>query len=168
MPPSIEDLGKEGEHALNLWLRREGFSYLYIDQKVDYFAPLFRGNLKRPDFLVLLESIGLIAVDAKNYTSKNGTLTLKLEKEVRRVMTFERIFRLPVWYAYLGKENDKEVWFWISALKAIEVGKVLLNAATKEEFLSIPIRYFEKIEKNADMGKLYTHRLRSLGSIKRA
>lgn len=164
---SISEKGKKGELALNAWLQSVGISYLYVNQDPESFARLFKGNAKRPDFLVLLESIGMIAVDAKNYTVFNGEYSLPLETELRRVLTFERLFRIPVWYAYLGLEDGKEVWYWISALKALEVGDVRTNSGTKEEFLAIKIHHFERIENGNDLGKLYTHRLPSLKRIAR-
>lgn len=166
--------GLAGEEALNRWFNAVGISYLYINQSPETFSKLFGTNLKRPDFLVLLESIGLIAVDAKNYQihynekSKNLEYSLPYEAELKRVMTFERLFRIPVWYAYMGKESGThgQVWHWISALKALEVGKIKKNKTTQEDFLVIELSHFEQIEKNEDLGKLYTHRLPSLKNLR--
>jgi hypothetical protein len=158
----IKEKGDKGEEALNRWLDDNGLSYLYIDQSEDTFASLFRTKLKRPDFLVLLESIGMIAVDAKNYTLSGGVYTLNMEQEFQKALTFERLFRIPLWYAYLHVEDTQEVWYWISALKALEVGDVRVNNQKKEQFLAIKLEHFEKIETGHDLGKLYTHRLPSL------
>lgn len=163
---TIAEKGLVGEAALNEWLKSIGISYLYINQSPDTFANLFKGSLKRPDFLVLLESIGMIAVDVKNYIQFNGEYSLPLESELKRVLTFERLFRIPVWYAYFGEQDDgSQVWYWISALKALEVGQVKKNSKTGDEFLSIKLAHFERIEKGEDLGKLYTHRLPSLKKI---
>lgn len=159
---TCEEKGRSGEEDLNAWLQANGLAYLYVRQNPETFAPLFKGFLKRPDFLVLFDSIGLIAVDAKNHTRwKGGYYTLPFESELRRVIMFERLFRIPVWYAYRHEEKSKIVWYWISALKAIEVGKVCESDKTGE-FLEIKLEHFEKIETNADLGKLYTQRLPSL------
>ena len=63
---NLAGLGKQGEDAMNAWLQLHGFSYVAICQAPDTFAPLFGTAVKRPDFLLLLESIGLIAIDVKN------------------------------------------------------------------------------------------------------
>ncbi|MDA8231638.1 MAG: hypothetical protein M0006_09895 [Magnetospirillum sp.] len=161
--------GEIGERRLNEWMQAAGLSYLYINQAKEVFARIFSGTVKRPDFLMLLESIGLIAVDAKNYALHRGEFTLPLETELRRVLTFERLFRIPVWYAYLQeKEGGATVWYWISALKAIEVGQVRKNSKTGEDFVAIKLEHFERIEKNEDLGKLYTHRLPSLNGLHKA
>jgi hypothetical protein len=146
---SIKEKGKIGEAQLNAWLKSIGISYVYLDQSQDTFSDLFKGNVKRPDFLVLLESIGLIAVDAKNYTlTAAGEYTLPLETELKRVLAFERLFRIPVWYAYMGKDPETApAWYWISALKALEVGHVRKNSVKDEDYLAIKLEHFERIEK---------------------
>lgn len=162
-PLSLEEKGLIGEEALNDWLQSIGISYLYINQSPETFARLFKGALKRPDFLVLLESIGMIAVDAKNYKLFNGGYSLPLRSELQRVLAFERLFRIPVWYAYRGEgSHENHVWYWISALKAVEVGKVKHNSITDEDFLFVKLEDFVRIERNEDLGKLYTQRLPSL------
>lgn len=161
---ACEEKGRAGEEDLNAWLQANGLAYLYVRQNQETFTPLFKGVLKRPDFLVLIDSIGLIAVDAKNLSRWKGGYTLSLESELRKVITFERLFRIPVWYAYRHEERGKIVWYWISALKAIEVGKVCESDKTGE-FLEIKVEHFERIETNADLGKLYTQRLPGLGKI---
>ncbi len=162
---TCKEKGRSGEEDLNAWFQANGLAYLYVRQNPETFAPLFKDFLKRPDFLVLLDSIGLIAVDAKNHSLWNGDhYTLSMESELRRVITFERLFRIPVWYAYRHEEDGKVVWFWISALKAVEVGTICESDKTGD-FLKIKLEHFEKIKTNADLGKLYTQRLTNLAKI---
>jgi len=150
-------MSKAAERAFEAWLKREGFSYLAVCQDREHFAPLFKGNLKHPDFLILLESIGMIAVDVKGNTLSRGQYTLPYEEEWRLAMTFEQVFRLPVWYAYWDAKAG--VAYWISALKAIEVGVERENHKDKKKFFAIKLRHFAQIATNADIGKLYTQRL---------
>ena len=157
----IKSKGIEGELAFKNWLDESGLSYLYIDQSTDTFASLFKQSVKRPDFLVLLESIGMLAVDVKNYSLSGGVFTLGMTDEFQKALTFERLFRIPLWYVY--KQGD--TWYWISALKAIEVGKIRKNSKTNKDFLAISIEHFEKINKGDDLGLLYTHRLPKVKEI---
>lgn len=161
-----EALRKEAEDALNEWLKSIGVSYLYVDQKIETFATLFSDALKRPDFLVLLESIGMIAVDAKNYQASGGTYTIDMD-DIRKGLAFEQVFRIPVWYAYYDRENP-ECWKWISLLKAIEVGDERENGRDRRHFVAVKLNHFESISTNEDLGKLYTHRLPSLKKIGKA
>jgi hypothetical protein len=151
--------GKIAEKALNDWLSNAGISYIAICQSPETFAKLFAESVKRPDFLVLLESVGLLAVDAKNYTYSGGVYTLELEAELRKSLTFERLFRLPLWYAYYDLTDDVISWYWISALKAVEVGEVRTNSANGMKFLAIKREHFAHMTEPSDFSKLYTHRL---------
>ncbi len=155
--------GKQAEVSFENWLNREGFSYLPVCQEMQSFAPLFKGNLKRPDFLVLLESIGMIAVDVKSYTLTRDEYTLPYEAEFRRAMTFERMFRMPVWYAYWNMEGGFA--HWLSALKAAEVGELRENKRDGKAFFSISLSHFHAIKTSADFGQLYTDRIKDLSNL---
>lgn len=162
-----EALRKEAEDALNEWLKSTGISYLYVDQKIETFATLFSDALKRPDFLVLLESIGMIAVDAKNYKSSSSEFMIN-HGDIQKGLAFEQVFRIPVWFAYYDRENP-ERWYWIRLLKAIEVhGDQRTKRDDGSVFYPIKLKHFESISTNEDLGKLYTHRLQSLKKIGKA
>lgn len=157
--------GKDGEQKFQKWLDDNNMAYIYVDQQQETFASLFKNNIKRPDFLLLIDSIGLIAVDVKNYKlSKGNVFTLTLEEELKKVLTFERLFRLPVWYVY-SNDSKYDKWYWINALKAIEVGDIRINTATKEKFIAIKLEDFTEICNNDDIGKLWTQRLPSASKI---
>lgn len=162
---ALVDRGQIGEEAFNRWLSRSGMSYVSLCQAPERFAPLFSENVKRPDFLVLFESVGLLAVDVKNYSSSRGAFTLELEAELRRSLAFERLFRLPLWYAYYEKVDAAESWYWISALKAVEVGEVRERKRDGMKFLAIRKEEFEHIFQPSELAKLYTHRLPGTANI---
>ncbi len=156
--------GRIGEEALANWFSRHSLSYLSICQNPETFARLFTGTLKRPDFFLLFDSLGLIAVDAKNVRlHKDKYFALPLEDELRRAVAFERIFRMPLWYAFYSTD----CWYWISALKAVEVGKQLQNKSTKEVFLSICKDDFIRIVAGDDLSKLYAQRMPAYGNVAR-
>ena len=58
-------VSNNSEQRFKEWLENKGYAYLYIDQSLDCFSSLFKGVTKRPDFLVVINSIGIIAVDVK-------------------------------------------------------------------------------------------------------
>lgn len=154
-----EDQGVEGEDAFAAWLDAQGLGYVYIRQDPGRFAALFQSHVKRPDFLVLIDSIGLIAVDVKNKNlSTFGEYTVDYDSELKLVLAFERLLRIPVWYAYWDKQSS---WYWISALRAIEAGELRDRKDGKGNFLAIKLEHFAKIQVNQDLGSLYTQRLNS-------
>lgn len=154
---------KAAEDAFESWLKREGFSYLPVCQSKEHFAPLFQGNLKRPDFLILVDSIGMIAVDVKAYKLSRRQYTLPYESEFQRAVAFEQMFRMPVWYAYWNFEEGFA--HWISALKAAEVGTLRQNLRDQRSFFSIDLEHFQPVRTNEDFGRLYTARMRNLNGI---
>lgn len=164
----INSQGKIGEIEFQKWLDKSGLGYIYVNQEQKTFATLFKGSVKRPDFLVLIDSIGLIAVDVKNFSlskyDNKSTYTLSMEEELKKTLTFERLFRIPVWYAYAEKDKYSK-WSWISALKAVEVGKLKHNKRDSKDFLAIDINKFIEIHDNDDIGKLWTQRHNDLSNI---
>lgn len=154
--------GRIGEEALANWFSQNGLSHLSICQNPETFSHLFTGVIKRPDFFLLFDSLGLIAVDAKNISLYKGQyFALPLEEEVRRAVAFERVFRMPMWYAFY----TPECWYWISALKAVEVGKQLKNSSTGQVFLSISKDEFVSVATGYDLGKLYGQRMPGYGNV---
>jgi hypothetical protein len=166
---SIGEKGREGEQALADWFSDHGLAYVAVGQNKDTFARMFRQEVKRPDFLLLFDSLGMIAVDAKNITpyqpNKIVYYTLPLEEEVKKAISFERIFRMPVWYAVMENTGHGVCWHWISALKAVEVGFVETNAEKGVQFLKIKRDDFVRISTGADLAKLYLQRLPALKNL---
>lgn len=152
------DKGLRGERAFADWLNNTGVGYVHVNQSKEMFAQFFKNSVKRPDFLILMDSVGILAIDVKNCKQlSNGDYSLKVTNELESVLNFERNFRLPVWYAFYDENDD--TWYWISALKAFEIQSKKVNELTQEEFLSINRSEFIVIGENEDLGKLYTQRL---------
>lgn len=80
-------------------------------------------NCSRFRFLLFNERIllgsGLIAIDAKNqkFYEDRQIYTLNYDKELRRALMFESLFRIPLWYAYY--DESENWWYWINALKTL-------------------------------------------------
>lgn len=159
------DKGIEGERALNAWFADNALPYVGICQAPATFSPIFKGNVKRPDFLLLIEGIGLLAVDAKNHKCSKG-FTLELETELKKAVAFERLFRMPLWYAFSDCDDGMEGWYWISALKAVEAGLKRTSTSKGQDFLFIALEHFEHIVVAEDLAKLYTHRSAGYGALR--
>jgi hypothetical protein len=90
--------GEGGERALQDWLDRSRLAYLFLDQTPLTMPAIHRADLKRPDFLVAVDGLGTVAVDAKAKAFIDGHFVLDLS-ERRRLDGFESAFGMPVWYA---------------------------------------------------------------------
>jgi hypothetical protein len=90
--------GEGGERALQDWLDRSRLAYLFLDQTPLTMPATHRADIKRPDFLVAIEGLGTVAVDAKAKAFIDGHFVLDAS-ERRRLDGFETAFGIPVWYA---------------------------------------------------------------------
>jgi hypothetical protein len=89
--------GEGGERALQDWLDRSRLAYLYLDQTPLTIPAAHRADIKRPDFLVAVEGLGTVALDAKAKSFIDGCFLLDAS-ERRRLDGFESTFGIPVWY----------------------------------------------------------------------
>ena len=90
--------GEGGERALQDWLDRSRLAYLFLDQTPLTMPATHRADIKRPDFLVAIDGLGTVAVDAKAKAFIDGCFVLDAS-ERRRLDGFESEFGMPVWYA---------------------------------------------------------------------
>jgi hypothetical protein len=64
-----------------------------------------RAHIKRPDFIVAVDGLSIVAVDAKAKSLSDGCFVLDAS-EHRRLDGFEAVFGIPVWYACFPPEEE--------------------------------------------------------------
>lgn len=62
--------GRKAELRFQEWLDKNKIAYVSINQGYDSFAQIFKGCISRPDYLVAVNYVGLIAFEVKEYSSK--------------------------------------------------------------------------------------------------
>lgn len=146
------------EQQFQQWLEDKRYPYLFIEQSIDTFPSLFRGETKRPDYFVILPSIGFIAVDVKErkYYADFKNFTIN-ELEITKLLSFERMFKIPVWLAISNEHIGYTTWYWISLSKIIEKVPLKINSCSKEEFRAIDIKKCITIGWNDNLSKLFIH-----------
>lgn len=146
------------EQLFQQWLEAKKYPYLYIEQSIDTFASLFRGITKRPDYFIILPSIGFISVDVKErqYYNTYQNFTIN-EVEIRRLLSFERIFKIPIWIAISNENIGFTTWYWVSLTKIIEKMPLKINSCSNEEFRAIDIKNCITIGWNDNLSKLFMH-----------
>lgn len=117
-----------GEEKFKNWLDSKRYSFLYIEQSRETFPEFFRDNLKRPDFLVVINRVGLIAVDVKEKEpsfDRYGIkcFTLDEEREIKKFNLFETLTRIPVWFVFHSLSDNFTKQFWIPLSKVLECDK---------------------------------------------
>jgi len=152
--------GFTGEITFRKWLDEQDIGYLYISQEQYYYAKAFKGNTKRPDFLMSLPSLGFISVDVKHHSIQQydgeDCFTLNIRNEVEKAVNFEDVSNLPLWYAYFPKNSEERnrpsCWYFISARKALSEGVV--RTKTNDPYLSIELEHFTCVEESQDLSPL--------------
>ncbi|MGB0901804.1 hypothetical protein [Halocynthiibacter sp.] len=147
--------GDLGELRFSKWLDGQKAGYVFIKQSgSNSFALSFSNALKRPDFFVLIERLGLIAVDVKFLKSDEGYFRVDLEKDLVLSAEFESHFRMCFWFAFLGdgKKNTQGSWYFINAMEVVEKGTEELGDDGKVKFIKIP--FSECVEIPSDAQKI--------------
>ena len=85
------------------WLDRCCLPHIYVEQSPLTIPPPLRGQIKRPDFMIGIPTIGTIAVDVKAKRVFNNTLIIDAF-EHRTLLNFETFFNMTVWYVCFPPE----------------------------------------------------------------
>jgi hypothetical protein len=133
------------------WLDDNGFSYLFINRDLNLYPTLFKGVIKKPDFLLLIENIGMVAIDVKIYSSEDSTLSLSYDRDLKKGITFRRVFNMPMWFVF---RFDDYTWFWINSLKTFEMGRDVVDE-NGELTVVIDKEEFTVIKDGTDISKLW-------------
>ena len=143
-------LANTAEKKFKEWLEHKQYSYIYLDQGFDTFSSLFKNKIKRPDFFVLIDGIGLIAVDIKSREKVNEYyndeyFNLSEIKDTQKLLAFERRFKIPVWIVF-SLEAANYSWYWISLSEMLEQTYVIdAKNNTNTPFRSIPLKSLKLI-----------------------
>ena len=90
--------GQAAEERFRSWLDRCVLPHIYVEQSPLTIPKGLKGEIKRPDFLVGIPSIGTIAVDVKAKSVYDDTIIIDAT-EHRTLLNFETYFSMSVWFA---------------------------------------------------------------------
>lgn len=123
--PADAAKGAAAEHTFQAWLDGSVLPHLYIEQSpLTVPAPL-RGQIKRPDYLVGIPRIGLVAFEVKAKTIYAGELIFDVG-EVQKLRKFARLFHLTVYFACLDPEGGQD-GYWVRLDQLDEVPAIRRN-----------------------------------------
>lgn len=126
----------DSEKKFKEWLDKRNYSYLYIDQGIQSFAEFFRNLTKRPDFLVVVNSVGMLAVDVKERDPQPDYIIDETE-EIEKYLEFERRVRLSVWFVFGSSKDKYNAWHWIPLSKVLEC-PLKTSSKSRTNFRAIP------------------------------
>ena len=159
--PNGLEKGSLAEAEFKKWLEKNNLPYLYIKQDKETFSSIFRNNMKRPDFIILISNLGLIMVDVKHRDINKNQQTFPLDTlETEKFSVLQRNFNIPVWYAISNDNVGYRTWFWIPISKVLETGvKTFKSTKSHQGFFSISIDQFTQISYNDSLERLFSGNL---------
>lgn len=90
--------GQAAEDRFRAWLDRCHLPHIFVEQSPMTIPQHLRGEIKRPDFLVGVPTIGTLAVDVKAKRTYQGAILIDAY-EHRTLLAFEMFFNITVWFA---------------------------------------------------------------------
>ncbi len=89
--------GDAAEQKFRAWLDRCILPHMYVEQSPLTVPKGLKGEIKRPDFLVGVPTIGTLAFDVKAKTVYDNQIIIDAY-EHRTFQNFETFFNMRVWY----------------------------------------------------------------------
>ncbi len=89
--------GNAAEERFREWLDRCVLPHMYVEQSPLTVPRGLKGEIKRPDFLVGIPTIGTLAFDVKAKTVYDNAIIIDAY-EHRTFQNFETFFNITVWY----------------------------------------------------------------------
>ena len=156
LDPRLVEQGYAVEARFRAWLDASRLPHIYTDQTRESVPEHFRSTMKRPDYLVALPYVGTIAFDVKCKSVYGKAREFVFDvSEVRRLATFDRLFRITTFFACLDPEGSEiSVWFPAEELMLI-VGRKRTGS------VRVPLRDGQAV----DMGRPLQDALRDAISL---
>ena len=134
--PADAERGAAAERDFQGWLDSSSLPHIYVEQSPLTVPGSLRGRIKRPDYLVAIPHVGLIAFDVKCKSAYQGRFLFDLE-EIQKLRTFSRLFRLTVFFACLDPAGSaKSYWVRLDQLDNApafsQAGKLVLSITLAE------------------------------------
>ena len=126
--PADQARGEAAERAFARWLDASVLPHLYVEQSpLTTPAPL-RGRIKRPDYLVGIPGVGLVAFDVKAKTVYARDGLIFDVAEVQKLRVFARLFHLTTFFACLDPDGGPH-GYWVRLDQLDEVPAVRRNGS---------------------------------------
>jgi Holliday junction resolvase len=123
--PADAAKGAAAERTFQAWLDEAAVAYMYVEQSPLTVPDPLRGQIKRPDYLVGIPGVGLVAFDVKAKTIYDEAIIFDVA-EVKKLRTFARMFHLTVYFACLDPEGSPH-GYWVPLDQLDELPAMRLN-----------------------------------------
>jgi hypothetical protein len=137
--------GQLAEDRFRAWLDRCHLPHIYVEQSPMTIPQHLKGEIKRPDFLVGIPTIGTLAVDVKAKTVYDDTILIDAY-EHRTLAAFETFFNVTVWFACFPPDARHICYLFRNrTLTGLEVSPVKGKSA-----IAVPLRLTTPVDERQD------------------
>ncbi|MEH6952701.1 hypothetical protein V4R08_15625 (plasmid) [Nitrobacter sp. NHB1] len=139
--PADAAKGEAAELAFRQGLDAAVLPHIYVEQSPLTVPLPLRGQIKRPDYIVGIPGVSLVAFDVKAKTIYPEGVIFDLD-EVGKLRTFARLFHCTVYFACLNPEGGERPDYWIrldqlDEVPAVRRGKALTLCMPIERALPV-------------------------------
>lgn len=141
--PRLVRRGAKAERLFADWLDASVLPHIYVEQSPMTVPEPLRGEIKRPDYLVGIPGVGMVAFDVKSKTVYEREGIIFDLAEVQKLRTFSRLFHVTVYFACLDPEGGSE-GYWVrlnqlDAASAVRRGGVYTLACPLDQALLVSL-----------------------------
>lgn len=159
--------GEETEKAFANWLNKAGIPFFYVGQKktIPSSSLLKAFGAKRPDFVILVQRIGMFLVDVKGtklYRIKNS-FDIKPE-DFYHYFNLEKHFSFKLFLVFYDVDFDPDHFYWVSMhrINIIKIDDSIKNKSGKSHSIfRIPLLDCTKVNIN-DNFQSFFHKFQSI------
>jgi hypothetical protein len=137
--------GAAAEDRFRGWLDRCHLPHIYVEQSPLTMPQGFKGEIKRPDFLVGIPAIGTIAVDVKA-KSVYGDVLIIDAYEHRTLQNFETSFSMSVWFACFPPDERHSCHLLLNR----NLAALPLTRAKGKPVLAVPLKLGSPADERRD------------------
>lgn len=137
--------GQAAEYRFRSWLDRCCLPHIYVEQSPFTIPEPLRGEIKRPDFLVGIPSIGTIAVDVKAKRVYRDALIIDAY-EHRTLLAFENFFNTSVWFACFPPDEPHTCHLFLNR-NLVSLERLSLKG---ENVIAVPLKMTRPADERRD------------------
>ena len=143
LDPRLIRRGAKAERRFAAWLDASALPHLYVEQSPMTVPASLRGEIKRPDYLVGIPGVGIIAFDVKSKTVYERDGLIFDLREVQKLRVFSQRFHVTAFFACLDPEGSPD-GFWVrldqlDAAPAVRRGKALTLACPLDRAMRVSL-----------------------------
>lgn len=144
LDPRLVRRGAKAGRRFADWLDASVLPHLYVEQSPMTVPEPLRGEIKRPDYLVGIPGVGIVAFDVKSKTIYEREGIIFDLGEVQKLRAFSRLFHVTVYFACIDPAGGPD-GYWVrldqlDAVPAVRRGAFYTLACTIEHALPVSLR----------------------------